>query len=131
MSDRPQEGTAAAAVGAHSKDAMQPTSAAGGGGPAGVEGSAARSGEALGETVQRVSGDAAAAAGQAGDAAVRMARTAGQELSRAGGQAYAQGAQAGRQAGRYVGGLVRSDPLLALLAAGAAGLALGLLIGRR
>ena len=56
-----------------------------------------------------------------------MARSAGEGLSRAGGQAYRQGAQASEA----VGGMVRADPLPALLVAGAVGFALGLLIGRR
>jgi ElaB/YqjD/DUF883 family membrane-anchored ribosome-binding protein len=71
--------------------------------------------------------DAMATASEAAASASDMARSAGASLSRAGGQVYRQGAQTGE----YVGGLVRSDPLLALLGAGALGFALGLLVGRR
>lgn len=113
MSDKPMEGTAAAAVGAHSKDAMVGSNPAGG--------------ESLGDTANKMSAEAKEALGKAGNSAASMARSAGESLSRAGGQAYRQGAQASEA----VGGMVRADPLPALLVAGAVGFALGLLIGRR
>ena len=56
-----------------------------------------------------------------------MARQAGDSLSRAGHQA----SEAAAQTGNYVSGVVRSEPLLALLGAGAVGFMLGLLITRR
>jgi ElaB/YqjD/DUF883 family membrane-anchored ribosome-binding protein len=131
MSDKPIEGTAAAAVGAHSKDAMAGAMSgnpANAGRPAATDSSAGSGGsEGIGETIREASADAREAVGKAGASAAAMARTAGDRLSRAGGQAYRQGAQAGEA----VGDMVKADPLPALLVAGAVGFALGLLFGRR
>jgi ElaB/YqjD/DUF883 family membrane-anchored ribosome-binding protein len=113
------QGTGAAAVGAHSKDAMQPREGAQ---PAGQGKSDTGTGAA-----RKVANNAMDAASQAGTSAAAMAKTVGQSASRAGEQAYRQSARTGE----YVGSLVRSDPLLALVGAGALGFALGLLIGRR
>jgi ElaB/YqjD/DUF883 family membrane-anchored ribosome-binding protein len=119
------QGTGAAAVGAHSKDAMQPREGgqpAGQGKSAGTEDSDGGSGAA-----RKIADNAMDAASQAGASAAAMAKTVGQSASRAGEQVYQQGGRAGE----YVTSLVRSDPLLALVGAGALGLTLGLLISRR
>jgi ElaB/YqjD/DUF883 family membrane-anchored ribosome-binding protein len=125
----PLEGTGAAAVGAHSKDAMtdpqNPTpphqgrseSASGGSGET----------DGLGASIRGASDAAKSAAERAGQEASRLATSAGEGISRSGRQAYRRGAQAGS----YVGETVRSDPLISLAVVGALGFALGLLIGRR
>ena len=133
MSDR-TDGTAAAAVGAHSKDAMnalhggklRDQNMPGTGGPDRRSGTSDEADD-LGASVRSASNAAMFAAGRAGEEAARATKTAREGISRASGQAYRQGAEAGE----YVGSLVKSDPLLALLGAGALGFALGLLIGRR
>jgi ElaB/YqjD/DUF883 family membrane-anchored ribosome-binding protein len=134
MSDR-IEGSGAAAVGAHSKDAMgTPYGSKSldqgkpGPGVAPDQGSAA-SGAAqdLAASARGVADAARSAAGRAGDEAIRAAKVARDGVSRVGGRAYREGAQAGE----YVSDLVRSEPLMVLAAVGALGFALGLLIGRR
>lgn len=125
MSER-LEGTGAAAVGAHSKDAMNdPQNRT----PPNQGRSESTSGEAdsLGASIRSASDVAGSAAGRAGQEASRLATSAQEGISRAGRQAYRQGAQAGS----YVGERVRSDPLIALAVVGALGFALGLLVGRR
>ena len=156
MSDR-IEGSGAAAVGAHSKDAMEaahgtpgrpvaapmPPRAGGGeipgGSPARQAGevadqTAAKAGEAWDKTTDKA-GETWEQAGDKAEevaaSASRMAREAGDSLTRVGGQAYRQSSEAAAQTGDYVSGVMRNDPLLALLGAGAVGFALGLLIGRR
>ena len=134
MSDQIQGG-GAAAVGAHSKDAIG-TSHGGqpldqgkpGPGAAPDQGSAA-SGTAddLLASACDVADAARSAAGRAGDEVIRTAKVARDGVSRAGGRAYREGAQAGE----YVGDLVRSEPLIVLTAVGAVAFALGLLVGRR
>ena len=133
MSDR-IEGTAAAAVGAHSKDAMESpngsrTSSEGSSGSATVDRGSSGAGAAdnLEEAASKVSGATATLANDATETAGRAATAAREGVSRAGEQVYRQGAQAGE----YVGGLVKGDPLVALLGAGVLGFALGLLVGRR
>ena len=133
MSDR-TDGTAAAAVGAHSKDAMEALhggklpdqNTPGTGEPDRSSGTSDKADD-LGASVRSVSDAATSAASRAGEEVVRATKTAREGISRASGQAYRQGAEAGE----YVGSLVKSDPLLALLGAGALGFALGLLVGRR
>jgi ElaB/YqjD/DUF883 family membrane-anchored ribosome-binding protein len=141
MSENRMEGSGAAAVGAHSKDAMQSGNMPGGR-PQGVDPSAVgqkpggsddtmqkareMAGEAKGfadDTVSNARGMAQDYGAQAG----QMARQAGDSLSEAGSQAYRQS----QQAADYLNDRVREEPLLALLGAGAVGFALGLLIARR
>ncbi len=131
----PIEGSGAAAVGAHSKDAMEGShgrtppdqgrsqSASSGHGVS----SASNKAEDVGASVRGVSDAVRSTADQACQGDARLATTAQEGISRAGRQAYQQGAQAGE----YVGGMVRGDPLIALAAAGVLGFALGLFIGRR
>jgi ElaB/YqjD/DUF883 family membrane-anchored ribosome-binding protein len=131
----PIEGSGAAAVGAHSKDAMQGSSSRthsdhGRSGSAALEDGASGAPnkvDDLGASLRGASDAARSAAGTAGQEAARLASTAQDGISRAGREAYRQGAQASQ----YVGGAVRSDPLIALAVMGALGFALGLLIGRR
>ena len=106
MSDR-TDGTAAAAVGAHSKDAMEALhggklpdqNTPGTGGP--DRSSSGRSDEAddLGVSVRSVSEAAMSTASRAGEEAVRATKTAREGISRASGQAYRQGAEAGEYVG--------------------------------
>ncbi|SDB06639.1 hypothetical protein [Belnapia rosea] len=149
MSEKRMEGSGAAAVGAHSKDAMQSGSMPGGR-PQGIDPSAVgqhppgqsddtmekareMAGQAKGfadDTASRASGLADEARERVGEysaQAGQMARQAGETLSQAGSQAYRQG----QQATDYIGERVREEPMLALLGAGALGFALGLLIARR
>lgn len=125
MSDR-ISGTAAAAVGAHSKDAMQaagaiPTPPRPDPAPRDGAADGGENGEADRESSLRGTADRLlSTASDAGDSAVRAARRIGR-------QARVRGAHAGRAAG----GAVRDYPVPALLMAGAAGLALGLLLARR
>jgi ElaB/YqjD/DUF883 family membrane-anchored ribosome-binding protein len=116
------EGTAASAVGAHSKDAMQPPT---GERPTAKDSSGTPAGS--GDGARKISDDAMATVSDAAASAADMARSAGASISQAGGRVRRQGAQTGE----YVGDLVKADPLLALLGAGALGFALGLLVGRR
>lgn len=132
---KPIEGGGAAAVGAHSKDAME-----GSHGPtppdqgrsqsaSSVHGVSSASGEAedLGASVRGAFDAVRSIADQARQEDARLATTAQEGISRAGRQAYRHGAQAGE----YVGGMVKGDPLIALAAVGVLGFALGLFIGRR
>jgi ElaB/YqjD/DUF883 family membrane-anchored ribosome-binding protein len=131
----PIEGSGAAAVGAHSKDAMEGSqdralpdqgrsgSASSGRGVSSASGKA----EDIGGSVRSAADAVRSAADQASEGASRLATTAQEGVSRAGRQAYRQGAQAGA----YVGDVVRSEPLIMLAAVGALGFALGLLVGRR
>lgn len=111
MSDR-TTGTAAAAVGAHSKDAME---------AAGAVDRPRRPGEPdLAERLSGVADRVATAANDAGEAAGRTAREVGQQV-------YDRGAEAGTAARRAV----RDNPMPAMLLAGAVGMAIGLLMARR
>jgi ElaB/YqjD/DUF883 family membrane-anchored ribosome-binding protein len=133
VSDR-TDGTAAAAVGAHSKDAMETLH---GGklpdqntpGISGPDRSSGTSDEAddFGASVRSVSDAAMSVASRAGEEPVRATKPVREGISRASGQAYRQGVEAGE----YVGSWVKTDPLLTLLGAGALGFVLGLLVGRR
>lgn len=159
MSENKMEGSGAAAVGAHSKDAMQ-SGAMPGGRPQGIDPSAVgtkpgaaddtmqkareMAGEAKGfadDAAGRARGMAEEAKGVAQDAAGRargMAEEAGERVSEYGAQAGQVARQVGSEAYRqgqqatdYLNDRVREEPLLALLGAGAVGFALGLLIARR
>lgn len=117
MSDK-TEGAAAAALGAHSKDAQpEQTKSATGGKPAGTD-----TPEAEG-----IIGKSKAAAEQVGASAARLVDDLGETVSRGGERAY----QKTGQAAAYVSGAVRSEPLAVLLGVGAVGFALGMLFARR
>ncbi len=78
--------------------------------------------ETYGEVKNTVSSAAESTASTLGD----MAQRVGSQASDLGGQAYAQGAQAAQ----YVGRQIKDEPVIAMLAAGALGIAIGYLIGR-
>ena len=148
MSENRMEGSGAAAVGAHSKDAMQ-SGAMPGGRPQGIDPSAVgtkpggsddtmqkareMAGEAKGfaddaaGSARGLADEARERVGEYGAQASQMARQAGDSLTEAGSQAYRQS----QQAADSLNDRVREEPLLALLGAGAVGFALGLLIARR
>ena len=110
MSNR-TDGTAAAAVGAHSKDAMEALhggklpdqNTPGTGEPDRSSGTSDKADD-LGASVRSVSDAATSAANRAGEEVVRATKTAREGLSRASGQAYRQG----EEAGEYVGSLVKA-----------------------
>lgn len=141
MSENKMEGSGAAAVGAHSKDAMQ-SGAMPGGRPQGIDPSAVGTKPGGGDdTMQKAREMAGEAKGFADDAAGRargLAEEAGERVSEYGAQAGQMARQVGNEAYRqgqqatdYLNDRVREEPLLALLGAGAIGFALGLLIARR
>jgi ElaB/YqjD/DUF883 family membrane-anchored ribosome-binding protein len=153
------EGSGAAAVGAHSKDAMQ-SGAMPGGRPQGIDPSAVgtkpggsddtmqKAREMAGEAKGFADDAAGSARGLADDAADRARGLADEARERVG-EYGAQAGQMARQAGEtlsqagseayrqgqqatdYLNDRVREEPLLALLGAGAIGFALGVLIARR
>ncbi|MCK8786279.1 hypothetical protein M0638_18030 [Roseomonas sp. NAR14] len=131
MSDKPMEGTGAAAVAAHSKDAVEAGNAPDAvGAPGEGEGIRRRVEDLAGtvsEAASRAGHAAADMASRAGSSAAGMAQTAKETVSRAGGQAYEQGVRAGHYAGR----VARNEPLAALLGAGLVGFMLGVLVTRR
>jgi ElaB/YqjD/DUF883 family membrane-anchored ribosome-binding protein len=128
------EGTGAAAVGAHSKDAVEKGEGRRSADQGWPEETGRRAGASGGSdagndtgSARAIADGAIAAATHAGASAADMAKSAGEGISRTGRQVYRQGAQTGE----YMSDLVRSDPLLAILGAGVVGFALGVLIGRR
>jgi len=141
MSENKMEGSGAAAVGAHSKDAMQ-SGAMPSGRPQGIDPSAVGTKPAgADDTMQKAREMAGEAKGFADDTAGRargLAEEAGERVSEYGAQAGQMARQVGNEAYRqgqqatdYLNDRVREEPLLALLGAGAIGFALGLLIARR
>ena len=110
-------------VGGKAEDAV-------GGPTAGTKAQARGKADQLTGGVQEAYGDAkdavASAAGSAASTLGDMAQRVGSQAADVGEQAYARATQAAEYAGRQV----KDEPVIAMLAAGALGIAIGYLIGR-